>query len=144
MIVVALTLLSVTGRVAYGGRPTLLRCRPLNAVEIFRMDSSKALAIAVMAMISATALAAENNNPFQAALMITTIVPCVIVSGATAATSSIPDLFKSAKSDALAFIGSDGDIRGSEFEQASRYYRATYSRPLMSDQQLALAIAASL
>ena len=107
------------------------------------MDSWKTLAIAVMVLNSATALAAENNNPFQAALMITTIVPAVIISGATAATSSIPDLFKSAKGDALAFVGSDGEIRGAEFEQASRYYRAIYSEPLMSDQQLALAIAAS-
>lgn len=61
----------------------------------------------------------------------------------TALTSEIPDKLKSAKSDALAFIGSEGEIRGAEFEQASRYYRATYRPPLMSDHQLALAIATS-
>ena len=107
------------------------------------MDSWKTLVIVVMASISPQALAAENNNPFQAAPMITTIIPAVIISGATAATSSIPDLFKSAKGDALAFVGSNGEIRGAEFEQACRYYRATYSQPLMTDQQLAQAIAAS-
>ncbi|WP_095108528.1 DUF2388 domain-containing protein [Pseudomonas sp. Irchel 3E20] len=105
------------------------------------MDLCKALAIALLASIGTQATAAENNNPFQAALMLTTIVPAVIISGATAATSSIPDLFKSAKGDALAFIGSDGQIRGAEFEQASRYYRSAYRSPLMSDAQLAQAIA---
>ncbi|NWC92596.1 MULTISPECIES: DUF2388 domain-containing protein [unclassified Pseudomonas] len=96
-----------------------------------------------MALIGTQAIAAENNNPFQGALMITTIVPAVIISGATAATSSIPDLFKSAKRDALAFIGSDGEIRGAEFEQASRHYRSAYGSPLMSDMQLAQVIAAT-
>lgn len=107
------------------------------------MDLWKALGVALLASISTQVVAAENNNPFQAALMITTVVPAVIISGATAATSSIPDLFKSAKSDALAFIGSDGEIRGAGFEQASRQYRSTYSAPLMSDMQLAQAIASS-
>ena len=107
------------------------------------MKSWKILVLALVASTGNQAVAAENNNPFQAALMITTVVPCVIISGATAATASIPDLFKSAKSDALAFIGSDGEIWGAEFEQASRYYRASYRQPLMSDQQLAEAIAAS-
>lgn len=85
-------------------------------------------------------IAAENNNPVQAVLMITTIAPTVILGGTLAATSAIPELFKSSKSDALAFIGSDGEIRGAQFEQATRHYRATYSAPLMSDRQLALAI----
>lgn len=107
------------------------------------MDSWKALRIALLVLVSTQTVAAENNNPFQAALMITTIVPFVIISGGTAATSHIPELFKSAKSDAIAFVGSDGEIRGAEFEQASRFYRATYKPPLMSDQQLALAIATS-
>ncbi|NNA88326.1 DUF2388 domain-containing protein [Pseudomonas gessardii] len=56
---------------------------------------------------------------------------------------NIPELFKSSKSDALAFIGSDGEIRGAQFEQACRYYRSAYKPPLMSDAQLALAIAAA-
>lgn len=76
--------------------------------------------------------------------MLTTVAPFVIVSGATAVTSNIPEAFKSARTDALVFIGSGGEIRGAEFEQASRYYRSTYTSPLMSDMQLAQAIAASL
>ncbi|WP_149086945.1 DUF2388 domain-containing protein [Pseudomonas prosekii] len=107
------------------------------------MDSWKTLAIAAMVLISTQANAAENNNPFQGALMITTIVPAVITSAPTAITSEIPEYFKSAKTDALAFIGSDGEIRGAEFEQASRYYRSTYAPPVMSDMQMAQAIVTS-
>jgi uncharacterized protein (TIGR02448 family) len=51
--------------------------------------------------------------------------------------------FKPAKADALAFIGSEGQIRGAQFEQAVRFYRTTYLPPLMSDRQLAQAIATS-
>ena len=105
------------------------------------MISWKNLAIAIMALSSTQAIAAENNNPFQGALMITTIVPAVIISAPTAITSEIPEYFKSAKTDALAFIGSDGEIRGAQFEQAVRYYRTTYGPSLMTDQQFALAIA---
>jgi len=108
------------------------------------MDLWKTLAAAVMVLSTTQAIAAENNNPFQGALMITTIVPAVIISAPTAITSEIPDYFKSAKTDALVFIGSDGEIRGAQFEQASRYYSATYAPPLMSDTQLAQAIATSL
>lgn len=105
------------------------------------MDSWKILAIAALALPSNPVAAAENNNPFQAALMLTSVAPFVLVSGATALTSAIPDQLKSSKSDALAFIGSEGEIRGAQFEQASRFYRSTYSAPLMSDMQLAQAIA---
>jgi len=107
------------------------------------MDSWKTLAAAVMVLSTTQAIAAENNNPFQGALMITTIVPAVIISAPTAITSEIPEYFKSAKTDALAFIGSGGEIRGAEFEQASRYYQSTYPSPLMSDMQLARSIATS-
>ncbi|ATN08262.1 Holliday junction resolvase [Pseudomonas sp. FDAARGOS_380] len=75
--------------------------------------------------------------------MMITMAPTVLLSGTTALTMLATKNFKPAKPDALAFIGSDGEIRGSQFEQASRFYRATYSSPLMSDQQLAQAIAAS-
>ncbi|MFI8645872.1 DUF2388 domain-containing protein [Pseudomonas iridis] len=107
------------------------------------MDLWKTLAIAVIVLSSTQAIAAENNNPFQGALMITTIVPAVIISAPTAITSEIPEYFKSAKTDALTFIGSDDEIRGAEFEQASRYYRFTYASPVMSDMQLAQAIVTS-
>ena len=68
------------------------------------MNSWKTLAIAVMVLNSTQAIAAENNNPFQGALMITTIVPAVIISAPTAITSEIPEYFKSAK------IGFEGVI----------------------------------
>ncbi len=103
----------------------------------------KTLAAALCLSLGNSAAAAENNNPFQATLMITSIVPTVIIGGATAATAYIPELFKSSKSDALVFMGSDGEIRGAQFEQAVRYYRATYHPPLMTDQQLAQAIVAA-
>ena len=101
----------------------------------------KTLTVTFLVSSGNIAVAAENNNPFQATLMITSIVPTVIIGGATAATAYVPELFKSSKSDALAFIGSNGEIRGARFEQAARFYRTTYRPPLMSDQQLALAIA---
>jgi uncharacterized protein (TIGR02448 family) len=107
------------------------------------VDFCKPLAITLMVSIGNLAVAAENNNPFQGALMITSVAPFVITSAATAGTSYIPELFKSSKSDALAFIGSDGQIRGAQFEQACRYYRSTYKPALMTDAQLALAIAAA-
>ncbi|MBC3948376.1 DUF2388 domain-containing protein [Pseudomonas sp. DOAB1069] len=50
--------------------------------------------------------------------------------------------FTPARDDALAFIGSDGDIRGAQFEQAVQRYRSTANQPQMSDLQLAQAIAA--
>ncbi|MBS7425821.1 DUF2388 domain-containing protein [Pseudomonas syringae] len=55
----------------------------------------------------------------------------------------IADFFTPARDDALAFIGSDGEIRGAQFEQAVQRYRSITKPPLMSDLQLADAIAAS-
>lgn len=107
------------------------------------MDSRKIIAITALALFGNPIAAAENNDPFQGALMLTSVAPFVLTSGALALTSAIPDLFKSSKSDALAFIGSEGQIRGARFEQASRYYRSSYGAPLMSDMQLAQAIAAT-
>lgn len=102
------------------------------------------LSIALLASISAHhAAAAENANPFDKTLMYITFIPTILVAGTTSLTSDAPKLFKPAKSDALAFIGSDGEIRGAQFEQAVRYYRAHYSPPRMSDAQLAQAIAAT-
>lgn len=108
------------------------------------MESRKVFAITILALLGNSAVAAENKNPFQAALMLTSVAPFVLTSGALALTSAIPDLFKSSKSDALAYIGSGGEIRGAQFEQASRYYRSNYTAPLMSDMQLAQAIATTL
>ena len=108
------------------------------------MDSWKTLAIVIMTSLSAPAGSGDDVNPVAAAIFITISSPTILIGATTSLTTDPPKVFKSAKSDALAFIGSDGEIRGAEFEQASRYYRSTYNPPLMSDQQLALAIAASL
>lgn len=61
----------------------------------------------------------------------------------TMSSEKIADFFTPARDDALAFIGSDGDIRGAQFEQAVQHYRSTANQPLMSDLQLAQAIAAN-
>lgn len=117
--------------------------RPQIAMEASRMDSWEILAIVIMASISAPAVSGDNVNHVAAGIFITISLPTILIGATTSLTTEPPKIFKSAKTDALVFIGSDGEIRGAEFEQASRYYRATYSQPLMSDHQLALAIASS-
>ncbi|WP_426196142.1 DUF2388 domain-containing protein [Pseudomonas sp. NFXW11] len=97
----------------------------------------------LLALASAPAVAHENNDPVEKAMFITTIAPLLIVSGTTALTVYGPASMKSAKTDALAFIGSDGQIRGAQFEQAVRYYHSAYGQPYMTDKQLAQAIATS-
>jgi uncharacterized protein (TIGR02448 family) len=106
------------------------------------MSTWKTLGVAFMASLSAQVVA-EVKSPGDQAMIGTTLVPSLLSSATTNLTTHPNEYFGSAKADALAFIGSDGQIRGVQFERASRYYRTTYSPPLMSDQQLALAIAAS-
>eukprot|EP01034_Spumella_vulgaris_P008650 gene8650-11010_t len=101
------------------------------------MESWKALAIALLLSASTHAAAGDNVNPVAAGIFITISFPTILIGGSTSLTTEPPKIFKSAKSDALAFIGSDGEIRGAEVEQASGYYRSTYSSFLMSDMQLA-------
>lgn len=105
------------------------------------MYSWKTLAIVFTASISADATAFEVKNPVERTLTVTTMVPTMILGGTTAFTVYGPSMMIKAKDDALAFIGSDGKIRGAQFEQAVRFYRTTYAPPLMNDQQLAQAIA---
>lgn len=107
------------------------------------MDSWKTLAIAILASVSTQAVSGDGANPIAAAIFLTISAPTILIGATTSLTTEPPKVFKSAKTDALAFIGSDGKIRGAEFEQASRYYRSTYSSPLMSDIQLAQVIAAT-
>lgn len=107
------------------------------------MDSRKTLIAAVMVLISADAMAFEVKNPVERTLTVTTIVPTMILGGTTAFTVYGPSMMIKAKDDALAFIGSEGEIRGAQFEQAVRFYRTAYVQPLMTDQQLAQAIATS-
>jgi uncharacterized protein (TIGR02448 family) len=108
------------------------------------MDSWKTLAIALLASVSTQAVSGDGANPIAAAIFLTISAPTILIGATTSLTTEPPKIFKSAKTDALAFIGSDGEIRGAQFEQASRYYRATNAPPLMSDAQLAQAIATSL
>ncbi|AZP71725.1 DUF2388 domain-containing protein [Pseudomonas poae] len=107
------------------------------------MDSWKTMAAALLLSVSTQAVSGDGANPIAAAIFLTICAPTLLIGATTSLTTEPPEIFKSAKTDALAFVGSDGEIRGAEFEQASRYYRATYSSPLMSDMQLAQAIASS-
>ncbi|RWA27989.1 Holliday junction resolvase [Pseudomonas veronii] len=108
------------------------------------MDSWKTLVIALFASVSTQAVSGDDVNPIAAGIFITISAPTILIGATTSLTTEPPKVFKSAKTDALTFIGSDGEIRGAEFEQASRYYQSTYPSPLMSDMQLAQSIATSL
>ena len=105
------------------------------------MDTLKILAAAMLLSVSTQAVSGDGANPIAAAIFLTISAPTILIGATTSLTTEPPEIFKSAKTDALAFIGSEGDIRGAEFEQASRYYRSAYPAPLMSDMQLAQAIA---
>ena len=106
------------------------------------MESWKALTIVLLASFSTQAVSGDDVNPIASGIFITLSAPTILIGATTSLTTEPPKVFKSAKTDALAYIGSDGEIRGAQFEQASRYYRSTSAPPLMSDRQLALAIAA--
>ncbi|MCG8291987.1 MULTISPECIES: DUF2388 domain-containing protein [Pseudomonas] len=108
------------------------------------MDLLRTLSVLLLVMACAPTVAHETNDPFESATFGTTILPFIIVGGTTALTVYGPSNMKSAKADALAYIGSGGEIRGAQFEQAVRYYHSAYGQPYMSDEQLALAIASSL
>ena len=108
------------------------------------MDSWKTLAVALLASVSTPAVSGDGANPIAAAIFLTISAPTILIGATTSLTTEPPKVFKSAKTDALAFIGSGGEIRGAQFEQAVQYYRTTYTPPLMTDQQLAQAIAVAL
>lgn len=107
------------------------------------MHARTVIGIALLTTVSHMANANENANPFEVALMLTTLAPTIVFAGTSALTSDGADAMKSSKDDALAFISSDGAIRGARFEQARREYRASATPPFMSDRQLALAITAT-
>ncbi|MEX5591919.1 DUF2388 domain-containing protein [Pseudomonas orientalis] len=106
------------------------------------MESWKTLAMALLASASTQAVSGDGANPIAAGIFLTISAPTILIGATTSLTTEPPKVFKSAKTDALAFIGSDGEIRGARFEQASRYYRSNAAPPLMSDAQLAQAITA--
>jgi len=104
------------------------------------MEAWKVFAFSLLASISSQTLAGEPKEPGDRAMYWTTLGPTLFSSIATELTTHPGNFFGPAKSDALAFVGSDGQIRGAQFEQAVRYYHTAYRPPLMSDRQLALAI----
>lgn len=73
-------------RLVSGARPTLRSWRPLIAWKHRRMDSWKTLVIALMASISADALAWYVENPVERALTATTLFPTMVLGGTTAFT----------------------------------------------------------
>jgi uncharacterized protein (TIGR02448 family) len=104
------------------------------------MHLRTALAATIATSIGAAAYAGEIKDPSDRFTLRVTGFPTTLTAATTMFTTDGPSAFKSAKSDALAFIGSKGEIRGALFEQAVREYQATYDPPIMSDDQLALAI----
>ncbi|WP_046382955.1 DUF2388 domain-containing protein [Pseudomonas veronii] len=106
------------------------------------MGSWKTLTIALTVSISAQA-AAEDRGSYENSMFLVLFAPTVTIAATTGLTMLASNNFKPAKADALAFIGSKGEIRGAQFEQAVRFYHTTYAPPLMTDHQLALAIATS-
>jgi len=106
------------------------------------MDSWKTLVAALMLSIGAHATEGTDHS-YEKSMVMKKVAPTRILSATTGLSAAAVKNFKPAKADALAFIGSEGEIRGAQFEQASRYHRPTYSPPLMSEMQLAQAIATS-
>jgi len=104
------------------------------------MDSWKTLVAALMLSMGAHASEGSDNSCNNSMLSVL-MAPTYAVAGTTGLTMLASNNFKPAKADALAFIGSKGEIRGAQVEQAVRFYHTTYAPPLMTDQQLALAIA---
>lgn len=104
------------------------------------MDSRKTLAIALALMASPYVRAEAHNDPVEKATFYTFAVPSILVAGTLVGTTMLPQLLMSSKDDAVAFIGSNGEIRGAQFEQALRYYHANNPPPYLTDEQFALAI----
>jgi uncharacterized protein (TIGR02448 family) len=104
------------------------------------MYSWKILPIALLLSISALANE-KSEKSYENSMLMITLAPTTVLTVTTALSEQAVKNLKPAKDDAITFIGSDGDIRGAQFEQAVRFYRTTYTPPLMTDPQLALAIA---
>ncbi|GGJ37601.1 DUF2388 domain-containing protein [Pseudomonas avellanae] len=107
------------------------------------MNSRKTLAIALTACISIQlapdGFANERNGYGPNTVVLSTVASGLLT---TMAADKVADFFRPARDDALAFIGSDGEIRGAQFEQAVQHYRSISTQPRMSERQLAQAIAA--
>ena len=107
------------------------------------MHKWKTLVFVILALTGAQA-AAENKGSYQNSMMMITLAPTLLLSGTTGLSELAVKQFQPAKADALAFVGSNGEIRGAQFEQAVRYYHSAYGQPYMTDEQLALVIATTL
>lgn len=83
------------------------------------MHKWKTLVFVILALTGAQA-AAENKGSYQNSMMIT-LAPTLLLSGTTGLSELAVKQFQPAKADALAFVGSNGEIRGAQFEQAVRY-----------------------
>lgn len=105
------------------------------------MDVCRIAAFALLTALGSQAAAGDVKGPDRVTMMVTT-GPTIITSGASVSTSDKAKPMKEAKGDGLAFVGSDGDIRGARFEQALAYYHAHYSAPHVSDMAFAQALAA--
>ncbi|GAB0075079.1 DUF2388 domain-containing protein [Pseudomonas syringae group genomosp. 3] len=107
------------------------------------MNSRKTLAIALTAWISIQVtpdgFANERNGYGPNTVVLSTVASALLT---TMAADKVADFFRPAQDDALAFVGSDGEIRGAQFEQAVQHYRSISAQPRMSERQLAQAIAA--
>lgn len=107
------------------------------------MHAGKIVILLWASALPSLALAGEAKNPLERVEMATTGATCFI-SFVTLGTTAYPfEAFKSAKNDALAFVGSDGEIRGVRMEQAVRVYHEAYPPPHLSDIQFAQAITAA-
>ncbi|MCR8719970.1 DUF2388 domain-containing protein [Pseudomonas syringae] len=107
------------------------------------MNSRKTLAITLTACISIQlapdSFANERNGYGPNTVVLSTVASSLLT---TMAADKVADFFRPARDDALAFIASDGEIRGAQFEQAVQHYRSISAQPRMSELQLAQAIAA--
>ena len=84
------------------------------------MDSWKIVAAALMVSINAHA-SEESDDSYNNSVLSVLMAPSYTVAGTTGLTMLAANNFKPAKADALAFIGSEGRIRGAQFEKAVRY-----------------------
>ncbi|EGH12709.1 MULTISPECIES: DUF2388 domain-containing protein [Pseudomonas syringae group] len=107
------------------------------------MNSRKTLAIALTAWISIQVtpdgFANERDGYGPNTIVLSTVASSLLT---TMAADKVADFFRPARANALAFIGSDGEIRGAQFEQAVQHYRSISAQHRMSELQLAQAIAA--
>ncbi|WP_050546705.1 DUF2388 domain-containing protein [Pseudomonas syringae] len=105
--------------------------------------SQQTLAIALTACISIQrapdGFANERNGYGPNTVVLSTVASGLLT---TMAADKVADFFRPARDDALAFVGSDGEIRGAQFEQAVQHYRSISAQHRMSELQLAQAIAA--